>query len=147
MKLKGAKLATYHAARLDGTDRTFNVSAPFTRRMWVGVNMKWCSDVALRVDDEVEEKTTMLGAVAKKSRSVGEMVLVEVEKEFWGPEGLVLTDRRSWVFRPEIDPDAVVKPPQALRDIVKGPSSVRDLEGKEPGKSIVLDTKLGANRK
>lgn len=62
--------------------------------------MSWTAGVPLRVGDEVEERTRLVGAVAKKSRDGGEMVLVEVEKEFWGPRGRALVDRRSWVFRP-----------------------------------------------
>ncbi|KAM0218624.1 hypothetical protein ACHAQD_006747 [Fusarium lateritium] len=115
----------------DGSDTTFNASAPFTRRMWAGGKMTWASDVSLRVGDEVEETTELLSATPKKSRSAGEMVLVEVEKKFWGPKGLALTDRRSWVFRPEIDPDAVREAPdKSLEDVVRGSSFVRDLDTK-----------------
>ncbi|KAJ4269481.1 hypothetical protein NW762_001141 [Fusarium torreyae] len=120
----------------DGSDRTFNASAPFTRRMWAGGKMTWASDASLRVGDQIEERTKLLSATAKKSRSVGEMVLVEVEKEFWGPKGLALTDRRSWVFRPEIDPDAVKEAPKVLESIVRGPSSVKDLDAKREGYPI-----------
>ncbi|RTE81894.1 hypothetical protein BHE90_003602 [Fusarium euwallaceae] len=120
----------------DGTDRTFNASAPFTRRMWAGGKMQWAeasSGALLRVGDEVEERTRLLSAVPKKSRSAGEMVLVEVEKEFWGPKGLALTDRRSWVFRPEIDLNAVKEPPKPLENVTRGPSSVKDLATKSEG--------------
>ena len=84
----------------DGTDRTFNAPAPFTRRMWAGGHMAWPGE--LRVGDEVEEHTRLVSATPKKSRSAGEMVLVEVEKEFRGPRGTGVLDRRSWVFRPEL---------------------------------------------
>lgn len=86
----------------DGTDRTFNAPSPFTRRMWAGGRMRWVPGNPLRVGQEVEERTTFVGATAKKSgrEGGGEMVLVEVEKEFWGPQGLALVDRRSWIFRP-----------------------------------------------
>ncbi|KAH7143620.1 hypothetical protein EDB81DRAFT_690224 [Dactylonectria macrodidyma] len=114
----------------DGTDKTFNASAPFTRRMWAGGKMKWpasSSGAVLRVGDEVEERTRLVSATAKKSRSAGEMVLVEVEKEFWGPNGLALVDQRSWVFRPEVDPDTAPPAPKPLEDVTPGPSSVKDL--------------------
>ncbi|KIL90002.1 mesaconyl-c4 hydratase [Fusarium avenaceum] len=121
----------------DGSDTTFNASAPFTRRMWAGGKMTWESDVSLRVGDEVEETTELLSATPKKSRSAGEMVLVEVEKKFRGPKGLALTDRRSWVFRPEIDPDTVKETHnKSLEDIVRGPSLIRDLETKSEGHPI-----------
>ena len=96
--------------------------------------MTWASDVSLRVGDQVEEKTRLLSATPKKSRSAGEMVLVEVEKEFWGPKGLALTDRRSWVFRREIDPSTVREKPRVLEDVARGPSIIRDLDLKSEGK-------------
>ncbi|KAI3572719.1 hypothetical protein IWW34DRAFT_708249 [Fusarium oxysporum f. sp. albedinis] len=121
---------------VDGTDRTFNASAPFTRRMWAGGKMSWAepsSGTLLRVGDVVEEHTRLLSAIPKKSRSAGEMVLVEVEKEFWGPKGLALTDRRSWVFRPEIDPSTVKESPEPLKNVTRGPSAVKDLTTKSQG--------------
>lgn len=86
----------------DGTDRTFNAPGPFSRRMWAGGRMAWAPGAPpLRVGDEAEERTTLVGAAAKRSRDGSEMVLVDVEKEFWGPAGLALVDRRAWVFRPK----------------------------------------------
>ncbi|XEV06965.1 hypothetical protein FSHL1_012252 [Fusarium sambucinum] len=120
----------------DGSDTTFNASAPFTRRMWAGGKMTWATDVSLRVGDQVEERTKLLSATPKKSRSVGEMVLVEVEKEFWGPKGLGLTDRRSWVFRPQIDLDAMQEAPKPLENIVRGPSTIRDIDARSGGHPI-----------
>lgn len=120
----------------DGTDRTFNASPPFTRRMWAGGKMKWpaaSSGALLRVGDEVEERTRLVSATAKKSRSAGEMVLVEVEKEFWGPNGLALVDQRSWVFRPEIDPETAPPAPKPLADVTRGPSSVKDFTNNGDG--------------
>lgn len=78
----------------DGTDRTFNAPAPFTRRMWAGGQMRWNDGTELRVGEQVEEHTKLLSAVAKKSRDGSEMVLVEVNKEFWGERGLALVDQR-----------------------------------------------------
>ncbi|KAF4453298.1 mesaconyl-C4 CoA hydratase [Fusarium austroafricanum] len=115
----------------DGSDTTFNVSAPFTRRMWAGGQMTWTSDVSLRVGDQVEEKTKLISATPKKSRSAMDMVLVEVEKEFWGSKGLALTDRRSWIFRPEIDLRPLNVAPIPLDDVVPGPTSIRDLVGRK----------------
>ncbi|KAF4990202.1 hypothetical protein FGRMN_8623 [Fusarium graminum] len=120
----------------DGSDTTFNASAPFTRRMWAGGKMTWASDISLRVGDHFEERTKLLSATPKKSRSVGEMVLVEVEKEFWGPKGLALTDRRSWVFRPEIDLDAVKEVAQAAENVARGPTYVKDLDIRSDGHPI-----------
>jgi hydroxyacyl-ACP dehydratase HTD2-like protein with hotdog domain len=81
---------------LDGTDKTFNAPSPFTRRMWAGGKMSWVKDGAkLKVGDEVEEHTKLLGAVAKKSRDGSEMVLVDVEKSFLvGGQDLAMVDQR-----------------------------------------------------
>jgi hydroxyacyl-ACP dehydratase HTD2-like protein with hotdog domain len=79
----------------DGTDRTFNSPAPFTRRMWAGGKMTWAGGKSqLRVGEVAEERTRLVSAVPKKSRGGGEMVLVDVEKEFWGKDGLALVDQR-----------------------------------------------------
>ncbi|KAM0540005.1 hypothetical protein ACHAO7_011617 [Fusarium culmorum] len=96
----------------DGTDTSFNAPFPFTRRMWAGGKIEWATSssfsssagLELRVGDEVEEVTALISATPRKSRSAGEMVLVEVKKEYHGPRGLALTDLRSWIFRPEIEP-------------------------------------------
>lgn len=110
----------------DGTDRTFNAPSPFTRRMWAGGKMTW-EGSGLKVGDEVTEHTRLLSATAKKSRSAGEMVLVEVEKEFWGPSGLAVVDKRSWVFRPEIE-EGEEKEVKGLDVDVKAPSEIKDIE-------------------
>ncbi|KAK4171148.1 hypothetical protein QBC36DRAFT_102870 [Triangularia setosa] len=83
----------------DGSDTTFNSPAPFTRRMWAGGEMEWNPDIPLKIGDRVEETTEILDAKAKKSRDGSEMILVDVEKRFVAPQGLALTDRRSWIFR------------------------------------------------
>lgn len=89
---------------VDGTDKTYNAPSPFSRRMWAGGTMQWeKGGGGLRVGDEVTEETKLLSATAKQSKNGGEMVLVEVEKKFSTQRGLGLTDRRSWIFRPEID--------------------------------------------
>ncbi|KAI9168075.1 Mesaconyl-C(4)-CoA hydratase [Paramyrothecium foliicola] len=86
----------------DGTDRSFNAPAPFTRRMWAGGRMQWIKERPLRVGEQVEEHTSLVSAEPKKSRNGDEMVVVTVEKEFWGSQGLSLVDQRSWIFRPEL---------------------------------------------
>ncbi|KAI1127077.1 hypothetical protein F5Y10DRAFT_201387 [Nemania abortiva] len=118
----------------DGSDLTFNAPYPFTRRMWAGGRMKWMNSsegdgVALRVGDEVEERTRLLNATPKMSRSGDGMVLVEVEKEFWGPRGLALVDERSWIFRPK--PKSGEEMPEAKKSlrkaVIQGPSTVKDV--------------------
>lgn len=84
----------------DGTDRPFPLPHPFTRRMWAGGALRWTRGVPLRVGEEVEERTRLVSAVPKANKRGDEMVIVEVDKEFWGPSGLAVVDRRSWVFRP-----------------------------------------------
>ncbi|OAA56999.1 hypothetical protein SPI_07380 [Niveomyces insectorum RCEF 264] len=120
----------------DGTDRTFNATAPFTRRMWAGGRMKWPSAPenqggVLRIGDEVEERTRLVAAAAKKSRKSGEMVLVDVEKEYWGPKGLCLVDQRSWVFRPEITSVPQTERSELVGRVSRAPSTVQDMPKKE----------------
>lgn len=94
----------------DGTDRTFNAPAPFTRRMWAGGKITWFDQAdlrgmgegeggkglrRLRVGEMAEERTKLVDAKAKTSRDGSEMVLVDVEKEFWTrDDGLVCVDQR-----------------------------------------------------
>lgn len=125
----------------DGTDRTFNAPAPFTRRMWAGGRMTWTPGNPLRVGQQVEERTRLVGATPKVSgRDGSEMVLVDVDKEFWGPEGLALVDRRSWVFRPPpvealARSDALVN--GFVPDAVGRCSSVKDVQGEgDSGKPL-----------
>jgi hypothetical protein len=123
----------------DGSDRTFNAPAPFTRRMWAGGHMKFDKSNPLRVGEEAEEHTRLISAVAKTSRSAGEMVLVEVEKKIHGSRGLALVDTRSWVFRPTLssDPQGAV----ALRRIdgnILAPSSVSDVINDSSGESYTF---------
>lgn len=114
----------------DGTDKTFNAPAPFSRRMWAGGKMSWPKELGgpglLRVGDLAEERTRLKSAVAKKSKSGAEMVLVEVEKEVWGPRGLALVDQRSWIFRPEVDASAGEKTTEKK---MRGPTSIIDVQG------------------
>ncbi|KAI1330243.1 hypothetical protein F5Y16DRAFT_363524 [Xylariaceae sp. FL0255] len=114
---------------LDGTDVSFNAPAPFTRRMWAGGKMTWPSkdgDVILKVGDEAEERTRLISATAKKSQSVGEMVLVEVEKEISTKSGLALIDRRSWIFRPALDPKVHAAATKKLDLDVMRPTDIQD---------------------
>ncbi|KAF6818046.1 hypothetical protein CMUS01_11999 [Colletotrichum musicola] len=112
----------------DGTDTTFNAPAPFTRRMWAGGEMQFTKGTSLKVGEEVEERTRLLGATSKKSRTGDEMVLVDVEKEFWGRDGLVVRDQRSWIFRLAVDVSLATKtaPPRNESKPAFGPSTIAD---------------------
>ncbi|KAI2634025.1 hypothetical protein GGS21DRAFT_124830 [Xylaria nigripes] len=121
----------------DGTDSVFNAPAPFSRRMWAGGRMRWEKE-DLRVGDSVEERTRLVSAVAKKSRDGADMVIVGVEKQFWGPRGLALVDERSWIFRPLAN-GASPAAEKALRDaVVTLPSSVEDVsqDGAYPQRNL-----------
>lgn len=114
----------------DGTDVSFNAPAPFTRRMWAGGRMSWpaTGKDGLRVGDEAEERTRLIGATPKPSRSGGQMVLVEVEKEIWTARGLAISDKRSWIFRPQLDPNNPPPTPPALANAnTRAPSEAKDL--------------------
>lgn len=98
--------------------------------------MSWTEGVPLRVGEEVEERTRLVGATAKKSREGSEMVLVEVEKEFWGPKGLALVDRRSWVFRPP-PKEVLTRTEESVAGTIPGAvgtySSVEDIQTDNSG--------------
>lgn len=132
----------------DGTDSTFNAPGPFSRRMWAGGRMAWAPGLPpLRVGDEAEERTRLLGAAPKRSRDGSDMVLVDVEKEFWGPAGLALVDRRAWVFRPP-PPDALARSDAHVAALVPGapgrPSTVEDVLGHGSGESVARAPALAA---
>lgn len=125
----------------DGTDKTFNAPAPFSRRMWAGGEMSWVKGVPLRVGEEVEERTRLVAASAKKSRNGSEMVLVVVEKEFWGPNGLALVDKRSWIFRPP-PTEALSRAEENTAPIIAGAvgksSTVEDVSVEGSGELFLL---------
>ncbi|KAK7443713.1 hypothetical protein Landi51_09061 [Colletotrichum acutatum] len=120
---------------MDGTDKTFNAPAPFTRRMWAGGKMQFVEGTSLKVGEVVEARTRLVGATPKKSKSGDEMVLVDVEKEFYGNDGLVVKDQRSWIFRPEVDVSLAAKtaPPRSERPPAFGPSTITDQPSAEGG--------------
>ncbi|RJE21799.1 hypothetical protein PHISCL_05855 [Aspergillus sclerotialis] len=94
-----------HELGADGTDTSYNPSAPFTRRMWAGGEVHWPRGKngkpnPLRVGQEVTETTRVLSAEPKVVKKTGEdMIVVGVEKEFANAEGVAVVDRRNWVFR------------------------------------------------
>lgn len=92
--------------------------------------MSWQKEIGgpglLRVGDVAEERTRLKSAIPKKSKSGAEMVLVEVEKEVWGPRGLAMIDQRSWIFRPEVDASAGEKNTDKK---MRGPTSIADIQG------------------
>lgn len=86
----------------DGTDRSYNPSKPYTRRMWAGGELFWDVDNRLRVGEEVTETTRLLSADAKVTRTGEEMIVVGVEKIFENQDGIAVVDKRDWVFRKEL---------------------------------------------
>ncbi|KAH6957362.1 putative cytoplasmic protein [Fusarium avenaceum] len=116
---------------LDGTDRSFNAPAPFTRRMWAGGCVKWTKGRPLRVGEEVKERTILLAAETKKGRDGAEMIVVTVQKEFWGTQGLSLVDERSWIFRTELpEPSQNTSVPTVL---TTEPTNVQNIEPSSKG--------------
>lgn len=85
----------------DGTDASYNLDAPFTRRMWAGGEVIWLRGAdgkpnRLRVGQEVRETTRVLSAEPKVVNKTGEnMIVVGVEKEFANEHGVSIVDRRS----------------------------------------------------
>lgn len=83
----------------DGTDTSYNPSAPFTRRMWAGGEVRWPRQNGrvnpLRVGQEVTETTNVVSAEPKVVRKTGEeMIVVGVEKVFGNQDGVAVIDRR-----------------------------------------------------
>jgi hydroxyacyl-ACP dehydratase HTD2-like protein with hotdog domain len=84
----------------DGTDTSYNPSAPFTRRMWAGGEVRWPRNEAgkpnlLRVGQTVTETTRVISAEPKVVRKTGEeMIVVGVEKRFENEDGVAVVDRR-----------------------------------------------------
>jgi len=80
----------------DGTDTTFNAPQPFTRRMWAGGELEWFDgkEKVLRIGQEVTETTTLISALAKKTRAGEEMIVVGVQKVYENEYGVVLSDKR-----------------------------------------------------
>jgi hydroxyacyl-ACP dehydratase HTD2-like protein with hotdog domain len=97
----------------DGTDKSVNPLAPFTRRMWAGGELEWSQDPSqfLRVGQVVQETTNMLSAEPKKLKTGAEMLVVGVEKTYETEKGVALVDRRNWVFQKEIT-EAKAPPPK-----------------------------------
>ena len=91
---------------LDGTDTSYNPSAPFTRRMWAGGQVQWPRLEngrvnPLRIGQEVRETTRVVSAEPKVVRRTGEeMIVVGVEKEFGNQHGVAVLDRRFPSFLP-----------------------------------------------
>ncbi|KAF7861900.1 hypothetical protein EAF04_007781 [Stromatinia cepivora] len=94
-----------HKLGADGSDMMFNPPGPFTRRMWAGGELEWVSGNELVVGQKVVEKTKLESAEAKRTRAGEDMVVVGVEKRFENFKGLVLVDKRNWIFRRAIDPN------------------------------------------
>ncbi|CAL3962556.1 unnamed protein product [Diplocarpon coronariae] len=87
----------------DGTETTFNPPSPFTRRMWAGGELEWVGGGnKLRIGQEATEITRFTSAAGKEDRAGGGMIIVGVEKKLQNEHGVVLVDKRNWIFRPEI---------------------------------------------
>lgn len=86
---------------IDGTDKTLNPLAPWTRRMWAGGTLEWAQDPKriLRVGQTVKETTRIISAEEKTMRSGDSMILAGLVKTFENENGVAVTDRRSvWLY-------------------------------------------------
>lgn len=121
----------------DGSDQIFNAGPEYPRRMWAGGEMFWTGE-ELRAGEVAEESTRLLRATPKRSKGGEYMLVVDVEKEIYGPRGLVVVDTRSWVFKQSLEwmpgwekVERTVMPLKAET----GPSMVED-EHSETGKYV-----------
>ncbi|KAG6985291.1 succinate--coA ligase [ADP-forming] subunit beta [Physcia stellaris] len=87
---------------VDGTDRSYSPSKPYTRRMWAGGELSWDVENRLRVGEEVTETTRFLSADAKVTRTGEEMIVVGVEKTFENQDGIALVDKEIGYFAKEL---------------------------------------------
>lgn len=81
---------------IDGTDKTLNPLAPWTRRMWAGGELIWKQMPAqlLRIGSTVTEITRIVSAEAKTMRDGNEMILAGLEKTYESDNGVGLVDKR-----------------------------------------------------
>ncbi|KOS19903.1 Acid phosphatase [Escovopsis weberi] len=112
----------------NGSDRTFNLPGPFTRRMWAGGKMVFDGENALRTDTTAEEHTRLVGATVKRNKAGEEMLLVEVEKKYYCGGQLSVTDSRSWIFRTALE-GAIAQ--RAIDGDVLAPSSCEQVDARE----------------
>jgi hydroxyacyl-ACP dehydratase HTD2-like protein with hotdog domain len=89
---------------IDGTDRTVNPLAPYSRRMWAGGELRWNQQEGkgLKVGQTVQETTKLISAEPKLLKTGASMLVVGVEKTFENDHGIALTDCRNWVFQQDI---------------------------------------------
>lgn len=81
---------------IDGTDKTLNPLAPWTRRMWAGGSFEWTQDPKriLRIGQKVKETTEITSAEEKTMKSGDSMILAGLVKTFENEHGVALVDRR-----------------------------------------------------
>ena len=81
---------------IDGTDKTLNPLAPWTRRMWAGGTLEWKQTPSklLRVGQTVTETARITSAEPKTMKSGTSMILAGLEKTFETDNGIALIDRR-----------------------------------------------------
>lgn len=107
----------------DGSERTFNPMHPFTRRMWAGGEITWTHENHLAVGQTVKERTKLVRAEPKVTKDGEEMIVVGVKKTFENESGLVLVDKRNWVFRKETTSPIVPVSKPALMPFPEGKQS------------------------
>ncbi|MHA7685742.1 HTD2 family dehydratase [Cupriavidus sp. PET2-C1] len=98
---------------------------PLPRRMWAGGRLKFHQP--LRVGDAVSKKSSILDVSAKAGRS-GSLAFVTVEHQYFGQNGLAITEEHDIVYREAALPNArspepVVAPTDEewVREIVPDP--------------------------
>lgn len=80
----------------DGSDTSFNPPGRFSRRMWAGGELEWTGGERgrLKIGNVVTERTKLVSAEEKTTRTGEEMVIVGVEKVFENKNGVGVVDRR-----------------------------------------------------
>ncbi len=90
---------------------------PLPRRMWAGGRLRFHD--TFRVGDEIRRRSRVDSVEVKHGRT-GALCFVAVDHEYYGPSGLVLTERHDIVYR-EITPGEAAPAPDAI-----APAEVRE---------------------
>lgn len=72
---------------------------PLPRRMWVGGEVTWISD--LRIGDVVERRS-VITEITQKSGRTGDLIFVTIQHEFKSNGTTALLERQDLVFRPSV---------------------------------------------
>lgn len=83
----------------DGTERTFGPPGGLDQRMWASGSFEFEQGTQLKVGQDIQCKVTVESVIPKEGAKTGLMVLVTRKLVYTTSEGVVLTERRTHVYR------------------------------------------------